>query len=225
MRFTEPLYISKYSLVLLQLLKCGSSVTRWIASTLNGTPVMPTVEATDAYHHPVMQGVEWVAARRRKPGGFLRVYAIVRDPVERLRSCWADKMQHIGDTFIYKGFRIYDCFRAGMSFEDFALAVADIPDSQADPHFVSQWSSLHHKMVFLPTRLLRLERLAEDWFKASREDGVPSLAIPLINESSRPKPAVSAAIRAVIEQRYAKDYEVLSYAQQCPDPSIRSFVG
>jgi len=60
--------------------------------------------------------------------------AIWRDPVDRLASCYRDKILR---TF-YKGFRWMPGIKKNMSFDEFAKAVCTIPDNKADGHFRSQ---------------------------------------------------------------------------------------
>jgi hypothetical protein len=155
------------------------------------------------------------------PGLF--AFAFVRDPWERLVSCYRDKIR--GEAPGYTFFTIrpgvanclarHDAFVAGMSFDDFARAAASIPDDEADPHFRSQHTFVTDDAGRIAVDFVgRHERLAEDWDRVARRIGLPPVALPRLQAA----PAMPYAAfytdetRRIVAARYRGDVELFGYA-------------
>lgn len=148
-------------------------------------------------------------------------FTFVRNPFDRLVSCFVNKLREPGrDSKNYRdGVHLaltrYGCFRAGMSFHEFALAIVDIPDDQADRHFESQ-----HRFVtddegtLLVDAVGRFERLAEDFdrFFAGRLGA--QVELPHLLRSSRGpfEGYYDDDLRNRVRERYAEDFELFGYA-------------
>src|SRR5262245_25845253 len=84
--------------------------------------------------------------------GFFR-FGFVRNPSDRLVSCYRDKIKNEVDGYTHFTYRPgvanclarYDAFVAGMPFDAFVAAVASIPDDDADEHFRSQHTFLTNR--------------------------------------------------------------------------------
>lgn len=107
------------------------------------------------------------------------VVGFVRNPWDRLVSCYRNKMLADEDATYYAkqsgderdyidgvflSFRKFGTFKKGMTFEQFVHAVSEIPDSEADPHFQSQHCMLTDETgEFLPNFLGKFETLNSDF--------------------------------------------------------------
>nr|WP_245216582.1 sulfotransferase family 2 domain-containing protein [Sagittula salina] len=171
---------------------------------------------------------DWMAQRQRLvdrnavlPGyADYRRIAVLRDPLARVRSCWKDKIapEPVTDSRFVEGrtkgfLKFGDLFYAGMSFESFLEAVAQVPDSEANPHFRSQADFLHDDAG---------NRLAETFFFVETLNAGIAAADPEIRacfaglgqknikSGGSPAPEISGKARAILRGRYAKDYAMLA---------------
>lgn len=149
---------------------------------------------------------------------FARRLAVVRHPLDRLASCWADKFVRgpaIGKPFP-AGFVAFG-LEQEMDFASFATAVAAIPDAACvgdGRHFRSQHIDLEPCGV-PPTFVGRFETLAESWLRIARivtAAGGPALP-PLghLRRSASADVAWTAAAHAAARARYAEDLRRYGY--------------
>jgi hypothetical protein len=97
--------------------------------------------------------------RRAKWPGWFR-FAFVRNPWERLVSCWAEKI-HDRDV-IFRGFTRYG-WTTAMSFPAFVEAVCRMDPAEHDHHFASQCSLLRYEGEWCVDYVGRYESLDQDW--------------------------------------------------------------
>ena len=154
--------------------------------------------------------------------GFLR-FGFVRNPWDRLVSCYRDKIGNEVDGYTHFTIRPgvanclarFDSFVAGMSFDEFVDAVAAIPDSEADEHFRSQHTFLTNRKGELTADFVgRYERLAYD-FKIVRErTGLPEIELPRLQAArsvAKYTPYYTPRTRQVVAGRFGKDIEMFGY--------------
>jgi chondroitin 4-sulfotransferase 11 len=156
------------------------------------------------------------------PGLF--AFAFVRDPWDRLVSCYRDKIRGEVDGFTYFTDRPgvanclarFDAFFAGMSFDEFVRAVASIPDEEADAHFRSQHTFVTDEEGRLATDFVgRYERLAEDWRRVGQRIGLPAIELPRLQAVRERRPCselYTAETRRIVADRYGRDAEMFGYA-------------
>lgn len=143
-------------------------------------------------------------------------FAFVRNPWDRLLSCWSQKLAPGGQGLgreRYNGERLW----VGMSFPEFVNAVCHIPDRNADPHFRSQHTVVcgngPRKRV-LANFVGRYERLEEDFSKVAERLGA-DLRLPRLLVSERPRSyqdAYDDQLAHRVGERYQRDAEIFGYS-------------
>lgn len=178
----------------------------------------PDVFQTTMYDEIVDKSRFYVS---RKDAGRLRDYwsfAFVRNPWDRLVSCYTEKIRSDGDpaNFVNGVSKIllpYGVFFAGMSFSEFAISVAGIPDVDAEPHFKSQYTFITtHNGQSEVDFIGRFERLSEDFAYVSRRLGfTPDLPHLLTSAHRDYRSYYDSDLATVIHERYRQDIELFGY--------------
>jgi hypothetical protein len=114
-------------------------------------------------------------------------FAFVRDPFDRLVSCYEDRVmrpvhaqigRHHFDTD-YNRVLVKtlagSCFHQNMSFAEFVELTGKIPDFLADGHFKSQHGWLYRFGSRIPDYVGKLETLTEDWRPLAARFSLPEL--------------------------------------------------
>lgn len=141
-------------------------------------------------------------------------FAFVRNPWDRLVSCYRDKI--LGEGLGLRAYRRGPMVPKGLTFAGFVDAVCEIPDHKANPHFRSQFSMLSDDGgSLLPDFVGRFENLGEDFAWVGEGIGVPDLTLPHLLRTSGGSPyraAYDARTRSLTEERYRRDAEVFGYS-------------
>ena len=156
------------------------------------------------------------------PGLF--AFAFVRDPWDRLVSCYRDKIRgEVVDGFTYFTMRPgvanclerFDAFVGGMSFDDFVRAVASIDDEEADTHFRSQHTFVTNEDGHLAVDFIgRYERLADDFRLVGERLGLPPIELPRLQAAGQPMKYsgfYTAETRRIAAERYGRDIDLFGY--------------
>jgi chondroitin 4-sulfotransferase 11 len=164
---------------------------------------------------------------RSQPGPALYprlfAFAFVRNPFDRLVSCYRDKI--VGEAPDFTAFHPtrgvahclarFDAFRAGMSFDDFVRAVAAIPDEEADDHFRSQHTFVTNACGTIAIDFVgRFETLAHDFRRVGERVGLPSLTLPHVQGATTPKRYLeyySEQTRNIVASRFDEDLKLFGY--------------
>lgn len=145
------------------------------------------------------------------------VFTIVRNPLARLHSCYANKFTGHRERGLPNPFTEWG-MRDDMSFAEFVQQVALIPDSQSNTHFRSMHPFLTHRGQLLPHTICKLEQLETDWQVVRQHiPGFPDL--PRINQTNfSDRPAYLAAydreLAELAYSRYQQDIELLGYKDE-----------
>ena len=172
--------------------------------------------------------VEWPAAERSSSRSgplfpSLFSFAFVRNPWDRLVSCYRDKIR--GEVDGYTHFTIrpgvanclarFDAFVPGMSFADFVVAVASIQDEDADGHFRSQHTLVANEEGKIGVDFLgHFERLAEDFRFVQERIGLPRNELPWLQKArtaARYTDFYNNETRQIAGERFRQDIEMFGY--------------
>lgn len=149
-------------------------------------------------------------------------FAFVRNPWDRLVSCYRDKIAaEVPDFTGFADSGVAHClvrfgvFKAGMSFSDFVHAVASIPDQEADEHFRPQSEYVTNTAGLIAIDYVgRYEKLADDFSVVARHIGLPEgTLLPHLQAAPQKDYAAyyTPETRALVETRYARDVELFNY--------------
>jgi len=151
------------------------------------------------------------------------MFSFVRNPYDRLVSCWRYLIRDPNcnnkdfDNGVFKKFLVHEgAFWKKMPFYDFVESVANIPDQEADTHFMSQYCFVCDRLK-RPTLdfIGRFENLEEDFNKALSTIGLEPLTLPHINKTSKGKhysEYYSDRSKELVAERYKEDIELFGYS-------------
>lgn len=133
--------IEKYKLLYVQVPKCANTSILMALGKLAGWKDFPTyVENNPSRHHDIQEAVR----KRKMPVNEDNIkkfkayhkFTFVRNPWDRIVSCWKDKVKYKERKFVgFNRWRI----GSSWSFEDFVKRIATISDQEANDHFRSQF--------------------------------------------------------------------------------------
>ncbi len=137
------------------------------------------------------------------------IFAFVRNPYERVHSCYKNKIE---DVRASGGRNIFEKHGIGLdvSFDEFVRRIATLPDHKSDRHFRSQAWFLTHEGILVPAFVGKLENMDNDWQILQERFGIAPP--PQINASNpNPLPDMGDATREHIFMRYADDFRLFGY--------------
>lgn len=151
----------------------------------------------------------------------LFVFAFVRNPWDRLLSCYRSKIDPARpDSAFYRDgveinfWKYGDLFRGHMTFREFVRAAAAVPEEQADMHFSSQ-----HVHVFDPNghRLVdflgHFESLAQDFVEVCATIGLEAPVLPCLHRTTRGRyeDDYDSDLAELVSRRWKRDIDVFGY--------------
>lgn len=146
-------------------------------------------------------------------------FAFVRDPRDRLASCYLQKLAPGRRGFTEREHRRLG-LRVGMGFAEFVRVVHATPDSESNPHFRSQYLTVcDGDGRILADFVGRFETLAEDFRAVAQKIGAPGLRLGHLLRSRDPSPGkrghddlYDAETSALVAERYARDARIFGYS-------------
>ena len=177
-----------------------------------------------------------VLARRPEAREYF-TFAFIRHPLDRTRSCHADK--HALALRERKAARWFiepwHGLSPGMTFAEFCRWL-DTPwgsDAFADRHWLSQHRQVRTAGGLLPDFLGHWECLDADWRAVTGRLGLPVRELPRLNAGPRSVHAAQppdTAAAALLRRRYAEDFRIGGYdeasgdtvSSRSPEPAVRA---
>jgi len=162
-----------------------------------------------------------VAGPKAYPGTFS--FAFIRNPWDRLVSCYRDKI--LGQAPDFTNFHPargvayclarFDVFKAGMPFDHFVEAVADIPDTDADGHFRSQHTFVSNGSGDIVLDFVgRFESLQTDFHAVCMKLGIAPMDLPRV-QVTEPRARYTEyyipRVRDLAADRFRLDLELFGY--------------
>lgn len=148
-------------------------------------------------------------------------FCIVRNPWDRLVSCYKDKIREIdyvmdgyinGVSVIFQeyGSRFY----GGMPFNEFVEVVCNIPDAESEHHFSSQlFQILDDEGNLLVNYIGKFESLAEDLMEINRISGFPNNKFPHFRKTKAKdyQEYYTPELIELVGQRFQEDIDFFKY--------------
>lgn len=211
----------RYKLAYFPIPKVASSTIKRLFAVLDGRPA----EGNPHFDLDLDYGR---ARDLRQTYADYHTFTIVRNPWDRLVSCYTDKIAGLssdpdfaGRHDIHSGFLRYNrlsgrrIFSKSMSFAEFVGAVSWIPDLVADEHFRSQY-----RMFTAPSgqslaqTILRFEDFPDSLDELLSQHGAPPLRDTRRNSTARLTYATyyDNRLKRKVARRYRRDINQLGYA-------------
>lgn len=219
--------LEPYRAVWVDIAKVASSSLKSTFAAVVGIDLAPVHGNPHRIRFPRPPAPE-IAGERLYPD--LYSFAFVRDPWDRLVSCYRDKIGgEVSDFRVMAPSGVAVClapfasFQANMSFDAFVDAVVEIADDDADEHFRSQYCGLVNAAGDVAVDFVgRYERLASDFAEVASAIGLPvGIRLPRLQANPHPAPYASfytPRTRDAVARRYARDLVLFGHRfQSLPD--------
>jgi len=146
-------------------------------------------------------------------------FALVRNPLDRLVSCYTQKIKDDRKAYSNKKPKFRNKlrelgFNSKMSFDDFAHLVCEIPDLYADSHFMSQYLHITDKNEKLIVDYVgHFENINSEFQKICEKIGIEDIELPHLLKSKRNhyKEYYTNNLRKKVEKRYEQDIRMFKY--------------
>jgi hypothetical protein len=154
----------------------------------------------------------------------LFTFAFVRNPWDRLVSCYRDKI--MGEVRDFTRFHPtrgiacclagFDAFRGNMPFDEFVEVIAAITDGEADEHFRSQHTFVTDSTGHVALDYLgRFETMDQDFQGVCQELGIRGLPRPFVQAVQVPrdyKEYYTPSTQRLVGERFADDIRLFDYS-------------
>ena len=143
------------------------------------------------------------------------VFTFVRDPYERLASCYRSKFNMQDESkFIYTHY-FFGYLRNDDTFDDFVRKISKIPDFLSNRHFKSQHSIIFSHGVNVDF-LGKVENLPSDFEDIRQRYGFSELTTRNKSQGKSADKLFTTETREMIYTRYKEDFDVFGYDEWIP---------
>ncbi len=163
------------------------------------------------YYRHSYAGIELEARRcvkiRKEERNYFK-FAVVRNPFDRLYSCYKNKTASgiIGFDDYSLGFFFREC----KNFNDFVKKVTKLPNFLSDPHFQNQYPIICDKGKSLVDCIVRFENLEKDFEKIRKKYDLEKL--PHFNRSQDRKyewrDHYTKELASLVHKKYKRDFDL-----------------
>jgi len=217
-RYPTGIVCQRFRFIFFPVPKAASTSVKRLIARMDDLP-----SAVDP-HHNVDFRLVWGKDLDEYTG--YRTFTVVRNPWDRLVSCFKDKIRGEYDPRfgvrpgIHEGLDRYNrvlgrrIFYEDMPFPNFVHAVAKIPDSLADEHFRSQYRMFATpRGKLLVDRIIKFETLHAELISLLRELHADGFNIDHLNKSPKLdyREFYTDELVASVAKIYAKDVKLLGY--------------
>lgn len=218
-RYPVGILCERFHCIYFPIPKAGSSSVKRAITEAEGLP------ATNTPHHKYFQ---LVPAKELHDYPDYVKFTVVRNPWDRLFSCFKDKIQgDLSDRQVVRGDRVYAgferynkilrkrIFRPDMTLEEFAAVVARIPDFVSDEHFRSQYRLFSTPDgTSLVDQIIKVEQFDEGLQQLRAKLNAQDFTIKHVHRSAQSDYRRFYTERAAqaVARRYAKDIALLGYS-------------
>ena len=139
-------------------------------------------------------------------------FAFVRNPFDRLVSCYQNK---VVDEYYPLQKRYFGIIKRNQSFDDFVRGVCKIPDTLSDFHFRSQYSILYDRGEPLVNYVGKLENFEKDFEPIKKKYKLKVVKKVNVSKKRRDyKKYYTPELAKMVYERYKQDVEVFGYEKE-----------
>ena len=140
------------------------------------------------------------------------VFTFVRNPYERLASCFRSKFNKQDETeFIYSNY-LFGYQKNDDTFDEFVGKVSRIPDFLSDRHFKSQNKIISTRGIEIDF-VGKVENLDSDYEDIRQRYGFNELTVRNQSQGKSASELFTDRMRETAYERYKKDFEKFGYAK------------
>ena len=174
-------------------------------------------------HTPHLIDFEFVSARHINNYPDYCCFTVVRNPWDRLVSCYKDKIHNFSEANngrLFLGFKRYNqifqvkAFYPKMPFDQFVKTVSLIPDGLSDEHFRSQTRLIGTPRSLAVTKVAKLENINLDLADIFNNLNISNIEIAKTNQTkpSEYRDYYNAHLQKIVARRYRSDIEMFKYS-------------
>lgn len=218
-RYPTGIVCHRFRFIFFPVPKAASSSVKKLIAQMEGLP------SQGHPHHDIEFQLVWGKDLYKYPD--YRTFTVVRNPWDRLVSCFKDKILGCYDTRfgmrsgIHEGLERYNqilgrrIFYDDMPFPEFINVIRKIPDSLADEHFRSQYRMFSTPSGRLLTeRIIRFENLYTELTAFFEKLNIKDFNIDHLNKSAGDdyRRFYTDDLVKEVARMYEKDIKLLGYA-------------